>query len=435
MRAIITTFISTAWLLACGSEPPPRHAFAGPLPSDTQLDMAGTFKLSPEGDVVLTLTRPCTVEVRAKDGAWAEAPCDRARLDAIRVEATTPWAESLKGTWTNSNHVVFHVDWKRSPLDPLDPESQAAAGKPWTVAGMEWKPNAAEAAEIMKLVGKATETEADLERGGASPSLEVTTFEVEGRELHSGSESTLAVRISNRGPGTAYRVVATTRSSIDGLHGHRLAFGMIRPGTEKLRRVKVTVPLSETGPDTMLVLVLAEGNGFAPQNVSRRVQITPSATGMNLALRCAIAGHEGNPPDVDAGESVVLRCSLDNTGKGAGRVELEAAIGGGAPTRGQPQDVAAGGHATVSVPFVIPQGLAIDTSAEIAVTARDNQRRSAARTTVAAMVRKPRLCISGQLTRAQYKAKLTELRAAVAAGDLTQAQLDRYDAELVSCLK
>ena len=41
----------------------------------------------------------------------------------------------------------------------------------------------------------------------------------------------------------------------------------------------------------------------------------------------------------------------------------------------------------------------------------------------------------GQLTRAQYRTKLNELRAAVAAGDLTQAQLDRYDAELVTCLK
>jgi hypothetical protein len=33
------------------------------------------------------------------------------------------------------------------------------------------------------------------------------------------------------------------------------------------------------------------------------------------------------------------------------------------------------------------------------------------------------------------RAKTTEMRAAVAAGDITQAQFDRYDAELVACLK
>ena len=51
------------------------------------------------------------------------------------------------------------------------------------------------------------------------------------------------------------------------------------------------------------------------------------------------------------------------------------------------------------------------------------------------LVRKPRLCEPGQLTRAQYQAKIAELRTAVTAGDITQAQFDRYDAELVACLK
>jgi hypothetical protein len=40
----------------------------------------------------------------------------------------------------------------------------------------------------------------------------------------------------------------------------------------------------------------------------------------------------------------------------------------------------------------------------------------------------------GQLTLAQYNAKIDVLRAAVAAGDLTQEQFDRDDAELIACL-
>jgi hypothetical protein len=51
------------------------------------------------------------------------------------------------------------------------------------------------------------------------------------------------------------------------------------------------------------------------------------------------------------------------------------------------------------------------------------------------MVRKPRLCVFGQLTREAYRGKIVQLRAAVSAGDLTEAQLDRYDAELFACLE
>jgi hypothetical protein len=93
----------------------------------------------------------------------------------------------------------------------------------------------------------------------------------------------------------------------------------------------------------------------------------------------------------------------------------------------------AAGHAVFRI--VIPRELAIDSTVEIAVNAQDRKAQHVARTSVVGVVRKPKLCATGQLTRAQYRAKMAELRAAVAAGDLTQAQLDRYDAELVTCLK
>lgn len=43
--------------------------------------------------------------------------------------------------------------------------------------------------------------------------------------------------------------------------------------------------------------------------------------------------------------------------------------------------------------------------------------------------------LSGQLTRAQYQNQLADLRTALTANALTQAEFDRYDAELVGCLK
>jgi hypothetical protein len=435
MRAIIFTFTSMLVLFACASGAGQRP-FAGPLPNDTQLDMAGTFTLSPDGDLLLMLAQPCIVEKVAKLREQTVAlPCDRAHRDAIRVVAVTPWADEIRGTWSDANNITFHVDWKHSRLDPLAADAAAVVGRPWTISGTQWMPTSAEAERILTLTAVATETEIDLRHGEPAPSLEVTLFDVDGHALHAGGEATLAVRIANRGPGTAYRVVAMTRSSIDSLHGRQLSFGMIKSGAEKLRRIRVTVPITEAAPDTMLVLVPAEGNGFAPPNVSRRMPITVAETALVLSVHCTIANHDGVRPDVNAGETITLRCMVDNAGKSAAKVEMEASIAGGTPARSPAQDVRASGRTAFDLPMVISRELTIDSTVEIVVTARDRQLQRSARTTVAGIVRKPKVCAAGQLTREQYRAKLTELRAAVAAGDLTQAQLDRYDAELVTCLK
>jgi hypothetical protein len=69
------------------------------------------------------------------------------------------------------------------------------------------------------------------------------------------------------------------------------------------------------------------------------------------------------------------------------------------------------------------------------ITARDRDSSRTARTTIVGVVRKPRLCTPGQLTTAQYQAKIADLRAALSAKVLTQDEFDRYDAELVACLR
>jgi hypothetical protein len=450
MRAIIHTLFATslAWalgalvLVGCAAvQHAPSHPYTGRLPPNTNVDLGGTFTLSPAGELVLALGEPCTVghtvHGLSGGGGGSSVPCDRAHLDAIQVAATTPWRREVRGAWVDPGHITFHVDWKNSGLDPLADDAASVAARPWLISGAvsSWTPSAAEASQMLKLIGDATETELEIVRGGAAPSLEVSTFEVADGSLRSGGEATLVVKVANRGTGTAYRVVASTRSSVASLHGQRLPFGMIKPGGEKIRRIQLTVPVSETAPDTMLVLVVAEGNGFAPRNVSKRVPITVSSSAPVLTVRCTIPGHAGARPDLDAGDTVALHCLVDNTGTSAAKVELETSIAGAAPARSSTQDIAAAGHAAFDVAVAIPRELAIDSAVEIAVSAHDRKAGRSARTAVVGVVRKLKLCTSGQLTRAQYRAKLTELRAAVAAGDLTQAQLDRYDAELVTCLK
>jgi len=414
-----------------------RQPFAGTLPQNTSLDMTGTFTLSPDGELHLALANPCTVEhATLAVSAVSQVPCGPVYLKNIQVIAHTPWNQDIRGTWDDAAHVAFRIDWTHSGLDPLMDDVRTVVGRPWGVSGTYWNPTTAESALILKLVADATETETEVVHGGPVPNLEVTTFEVDGGTLHVGDASTLVVQISNRGPGTAYRVVATTRASIDALQGRRLSFGAIKPGAAKVRRMPFTVPVSETAPDTMIVLVLTEGNGVAPRNVSRRISIAPSAVAPKLAMRCTILGHDVPRPDLDAGENLSVRCVVDNTGDAAAKaVDLETSIAGGTPVRTQPQPIALAGRAVFDVPLTIPRELPIDAPVEIATTARDRQYSRTVSTKLSGVVRKPKLCVPGKLTRAQYRAKLAELRAAVTAGDLTQAQLDRYDAELVTCLK
>lgn len=431
--AVCCVFVAAACTPA-----PAGPSYAGSLPPGTNLDLAGTFKLSPDGALRLALARPCLMTKVSVDGP-SDSNCDRATLDSLRVTARTPWGQDIAGTWDGPAYVTFRIDWAAAAaggIDPLADDAAAVVARPWQVSGTQWTPTADEAAAILKHIGEAAGIETELVKGGAAPSLEVAAFEIDGGVLHAGEPATLVVRIANRGPGTAYRVVATTRSSIEALHDRRLSFGAIKPGTDKVRKLQVTLPASETAHDTMLVLALSEGNGAAPRNASRRIPIAPSTAAPALAMHCAIVGHEVARPDLDAGQNLMVRCQVENTGNAEARqVNVDAAIGDGAQGHSAPQPVPAAGRATIDVAITVPRGLPINAPVEIAITARDRASSRSARATVVGVVRKPRLCEPGQLTRAQYQAKIAELRTAVTAGDLTQAQFDRYDAELVACLK
>lgn len=432
MRAITMTLcvLST---IACAPGIQPR-LYDGSLPPSVYLNLVGTFALSPAGEISLTLVEPCVhfVEEPENPQGIISRYCDRFLLNTIHVVAKTPWGKQVPGEWLDEKHLIFRMDWKLSGLDPLDADVPAMIARPWTISETTWTPSANETRQILTLLGAATET--DLVSGGPPPSLEVTRFEINGGALHAGGVTTLTVQITNRGPGTAYRVAAIVRSGIMNLHGRRAEFGMIKPGTEKLRRLRLMLPASETSPDTMLVLVFDEGNGFSPPTASRRVPISAPAIAPVLAVQCSIPGRSKERPGLDAGEQIVVHCLVANTGTGAANVVLETSLAGTAPVASPENRIAPQDRTSFDIPILVPRELAIDSAVEIAVVAVDRQFARSASTRIVGVIRKPRLCATGQLTHTQYRAKLAELRAALASGDLTQDQFDRYDAELVSCL-
>jgi hypothetical protein len=293
---------------------------------------------------------------------------------------------------------------------------------------------------MLAFIGTATETEVDVVTGGPAPSLEIADIIVEGDKLRTGQSNTLVVRIANHGPGTAYRVAATTRSCIEAMHGLHLSFGSIKPGSEKQRRVLFTIPTSETTNDAMMVVSPTAANGASARAVNRRIPITISVPAPALAIECTVGGRPVTRLDVDAGQVLALVCVVANTGNAGAQVEIETSVGTTAPStpgsgRAATQTLPASRRISVQVPITMPRALPIDSVVEIAVTARDRSSAHSARLTFSAVIRKPKLCTPGQLTHPQYRAKVNEFRKAVAAGDITQAEFDRYDAALVSCLK
>lgn len=135
--------------------------FVGELPGDTALDLHGRFALTRRGDVMLYLARPCVmVEAITPTRRYVGTACDRARRDAIRVVATTPWGTSVAARWRDAYTLVFRVDWERSAAELRCADTSGIAARPWQVSGARWTPSAEEAARMVLLIHAARERNA-----------------------------------------------------------------------------------------------------------------------------------------------------------------------------------------------------------------------------------------------------------------------------------
>lgn len=398
--------------------------FTGALPADVELYMDGAYTLSDHG-LQLALDRPCVVRF---DTTRETYTCTQGQLDWIQVVAIPPWNQKILGTWIDAAHIVFQVDWATTGLDPFN--DRAVIEHAWEMSGRLWWPSATQAADILRLINDADKSA--LIRGGRPPRLEVTAS-VEGDTLRAGNTDMLVIKIANHGSGTAYRVVATTRSSIEALHGKRLSFGVLIPGASKTRKLEVKVPASEAAHDALVVLELSEGNGFASRDVS---SIPIEVAVPILGVQCAIEGHKATQPEFYAGERLSLRCIVANNGKAEAKLlELEVSVTGGGPDRSAPQMLPASGRWTFNRTITVPRTLPIDATVSITISARDRPSSSQAQTTIVGVIGKPKLCVQGQLTRAQYHEKIERLREELDAGDIAQVAFDAYNAQLVACLQ
>ncbi|HTJ46897.1 MAG TPA: hypothetical protein VL463_32560 [Kofleriaceae bacterium] len=419
-----------ALLAACVATPtaPPDH------PVVNVIGISGSLAFDRAGVLTLTLDEPCVPTVH--EGPYRRPVIDQPTdCSRPRVLARTPWGAVVPGEWRDDKTLTFSPDWAKTGLDPLDEHVLQILSQPWTLGDESWLPRNRDAVRMSELIGDATDTQVGLVSGGPPPHLEVTAIDVAGGALEPGGATTLTIRVANKGEGDAYRVRVTTRSSIASLHDQVLSFGRIAVGAEKTRTLSVHLPLTENAPDTMLVLSFVEGNGFVPHDVSRRVQIRPAVDAPELTSRCAVVDHDEHEPALDAGEHIDLRCTVENGGPSAAMVVIDVWIDKDGVVRSSAKEIASHGKMVFDVPFEIPRGLALDSTLVIFAQASDLRFHRTAMSMIQGVVHKPKLCTPGQLSRAQYDAKIAELRRALEAGDLSQDEFDRYDAELVGCLK
>ncbi|MBZ0237621.1 MAG: hypothetical protein K8M05_35225 [Deltaproteobacteria bacterium] len=398
-------------------------------------------KLGSDGTMAVTLPycRQQRVTMTGNEVDETEEPCPDP-LDPLTVVA--PWGRTVHVPVANvrgkSPTALVTGPWGDAAIDPLDRRSWSRVSGPWRIEHpllrqpFTWVPSDEEVNRLVYGIGASLGIDPSVGAVSDPPELVVDGPRVSNNELLAGGPSILALTVENRGQGSAYRLYATVRSSVPALHGLQFSIGKLAPGQAITRHLPVELPANVTESSAMLVLAFSEANGFQPANVSKRFPIKVVATAPRLAIACAPASGS---LDVDAGEVVRMRCTITNEGGQAARGVAVTGTMGGAPASASVADIPARRSAVVEVPVRVPSNAAVDErlAVELVVTESSVALRAATRLEV--IVRRPRLCPTGKLDRAQYLAKRRALEEARTAGDLTAEEFDRYDAELVGCLE
>ncbi len=386
---------------------------------------------------------------RVVDGDVADVdqtPCETTL--PVRLVLITPWGASVDGAIGDRRdaalplrgaRAVFAIDWSTVGVDPLADGAAARLGGAWTVAAVgasaevRWSPSDAEATALLAGVGAAIGVETDVRDDQPAPAIEVGDL-----ALASGPNPTLRLTVTNTGSGPAYRLYARTRSSEPALHGVQISFGRVAPGATETRSAAITLPDEPRRPVATVVLEFHEANANYPDTASRRVHVGAAIAAPAVTLVCNHAtGRVGGGRVVaDAGARLRLECTVRNDSNAtAAGIRLRVSVGSRAVGATDAITLAAGQSQVVVVSVRVPRGATPDQAVPLVVRVEKpgGGRLGVERGSIE--VRMPTLCPDGRITRAQYEAKRASLEAAVDSGTLTQEEFERYDAELVGCLR
>jgi hypothetical protein len=375
-----------------------------------------------------------------------DEPCPafpRTGWQAARL--VTPWGAKLTPSQGGAGGVAFRIDWAKTGIDALAPDAATHLQRPWRIESpdayepAEWEPVQADLDAMVALIGRATDTQIEVADVSAPPQVEVVSLRTVD-ELRNGTSGQLVVEVHNKGVGAAYRLVATTRSNIPALSGLQISFGRLLPGETKTRRMPVALPRLNREDEALVVLLFREAHRFAPAQASARFPVRPAVDVAQLGIACKLldlAPGPGDPrPLVDAGQTTNLSCEVRNDGAPVAEVRVVATLEG-RTTRvtSAPFDLPTGHAHQVLLAIDVPQDAAIDSELGLVVETVGGKDAAVARTRLSALIARPQICPEGKLTREDFARKRDELRRKLAAGLITKAEYQKYEAELVACLE
>lgn len=136
--------------------------------------------------------------------------------------------------------------------------------------------------------------------------------------LNAGAEAELTISVTNAGPGTIYRLSASSHSDFRPLDDRELAFGKIAPGETVKRAYKFRVPKDALAEVNDVRWSFSAEGAPPPPPVALRFQTLPPAR-PHFGYRWHIDDKETGNGDgiVQIGEAVKLVAEVHNLGKGA----------------------------------------------------------------------------------------------------------------------
>ena len=368
----------------------------------------------------------------------AETACPKElEFRNVLVSLRAPWGAVYSATSDASGVADVPVDWAKSGIDPLADGAAAQLAANWLVTtqaglSLELRPTPQDIEAMRTAIGEATDTQYAVGAPGERATLKAEL--VENEPLIAGRPGTIGLSITNSGPRPAYRVTAKLKSGVEVFDGIQLSFGRIDPGKTKVRGRRISLPagLDDRAPIVLANVSSANGEDFS---VKRRFSVGAQQAGgeqqLGLGLDCKPPAGEVSP-----GERVRIQCELRNKSKSpASELRVVVAVGGAPTPNLGPKRLAAGEAVTLDFVGVAPATAKQGTELPVNVTVSGADVSTVAQSLsvrVASLVVK---CKTEKLTREQYRAKRKRLQAAFDAGALTQKELDKYDAELVSCLQ
>jgi hypothetical protein len=219
-------------------------------------------------------------------------PCHWSSYADLQLTLTPPWSrEPIAGLLGAGRMVRFPVEWRKTGMDPLRDDARARLASSWLIGthskvAFRWKPSEGALESILSHIGDATDTQAMVQSSDGPVTLVVTSFALEGGALRAGTRTRLQLTIKNEGPGTAYRVIARTRSGIRALHKLQLSFGTLRPREAKTRVATVEIGGSVTHDSALVLVLVGDAHDNHVSHRQRLPVVTANVPGDGTTASC-----------------------------------------------------------------------------------------------------------------------------------------------------